>query len=177
VEWQIVARQVAARTCRKPTRKDWTSDAPHVFRHGAENAAAQRAQETRRQEQEIKEGYQRISVEAFLLDGKDLATKSAKISLSGAYLGDDNISFLFSNARSVILATKYPNLGDQPKVPLLTENATREFRKRLLECRSNPASAQVGCLITVIGRATMCRLQSGFGAEREIPCANVQDGR
>lgn len=146
-------------------------------RMAAENAAAQRAQETHKQEQEKKEGYQRISVEAFALDGKDLAAKVAKVSISGAYLGSDNSSFLFSDVRSVILATRYPNLGDQPKVPLLTDNATREFRKRLLDCRSNPASTQVGCPVIVLGRVTMCTLRSEFGAAREMPCIDAQDGR
>jgi Asp/Glu/hydantoin racemase len=143
----------------------------------AENAAAQRIQEAHKQEQEKKEGYQRISVEAFALDGKDLARKSAKVSISGVYLGSDSSSFLFSDARSVILATRYPNLGDQPKVPLLIDNATREFRKRLLDCRSNPASTQVGCPVIVLGRAAMCTLRSELGVTREMPCIDAQDGR
>lgn len=146
-------------------------------RQAAVNAAAQRVQESHKQEEEKKEGYQHVSVEAFVLDGKELAAKSAKVSMSGAYLGDDSVSFLFSDARSVILATRYPNLGDQPKVPLLIENASREFRRWLLNCRSNPATAQVGCPVTVVGRATICTLQNGFGVAREMPCAAVQDGR
>jgi hypothetical protein len=146
-------------------------------RLAAENAAAQRVQEAHKQAQETKEGYLRISVEAFALDGKDWAAKAAKVSISGAYLGSDNSSFLFRDARSVILATRYPNLGDQPKVPLLIENATREFRKRLLDCRSNPASAQVGCPVIVLGRVAMCTLRSELGVTREMPCIDAQDGR
>lgn len=169
------------------TRRQQEADEPRLLalieqqrqqcRLGAETAAAQRTQEARRQEQEIKAGYQRISVETFALDGKELAGRAAKISISGVYLGDDHTSFIFSDARAVILATRYPNLGEQPKVPLLVENASREFRKRLLGCRSNPGSAQVGCPVTVIGRATMCTLQNGLGATGEIPCTEVHDGR
>ena len=146
-------------------------------RLAAETAAVQRVQEARRQEQEHHEGYQHISVETFTLDGRELAAKAAKVSISGMYLGSDSSSFLFSDARSVILATRYPNLGDQPKVPLLIENASRDFRKRLLSCRTNPSSAQVGCPVIVLGRVTMCTLRSDFGAAREMPCIDAQDGR
>jgi hypothetical protein len=178
--WPLLLNDLATRRQQEadqPQRLAEIEQQRQQCRLAAENAAAQRAQETHKQEQEKKEGYQRISVEAFALDGRDLAAKAAKLSISGAYLGSDSISFLFSDARSVILATRYPNLGDQPKVPLLTESATRQFRNRLLECRSNPGTAQIGCPVTVIGRATMCKLQNGFGATREIPCADVQDGR
>lgn len=146
-------------------------------RLAAETAAAQRVQEARKQENERNQGYQRISVETFALDGKELAAKAAKVSISGAYLGGGNISLLFNDTRAVILATRYPNLGEQPKVPLLVDSASREFRKRLLSCRSSPGSAQVGCPITVLGRVTMCTFQNELGATRDAPCLNVEDGR
>ena len=178
--WPLLLNDLATRRqqeAEQPRRLAEIEQQRQQCRLAAENAAVQRTQETHKQEQEKKEGYQHISVEAFALDGKDLAAKAAKISISGAYLGSDGISFLFSDARSVILATRYPNLGDQPKVPLLTENASRDFRKRLLSCRTNPSAAQVGCPVVVLGRATMCTLQNELGGTRNVPCADVQDGR
>lgn len=146
-------------------------------RSAAEAAAEQRVQETRKQEIERNQGYQRISVEVFALDGKELAAKRAKASISGSYLGGENISYLFNDTRAVILATRYPNLGEQLKVPLLLDGASREFRKRLLVCRSNPGSAQIGCPVTVLGRVTICTIQNGLGASRNAPCLAVEDGR
>ncbi|MGD0332969.1 MAG: lysozyme inhibitor LprI family protein [Xanthobacteraceae bacterium] len=146
-------------------------------RRYAEAAAAQRAQAARNQERDHERGYEPISVETFVLDSKELAAKAAKVSVSGAYLGQNNIGFVYVDTRAVIMATKYPNLGEQPKVPLLTDNATREFRQRLLACQSNPAAAQVGCPMTILGEVTICTFSNGFGAERTLPCINVEDGR
>jgi len=143
----------------------------------AEATAAQRAQGARNQERDRERGYEPISVETFVLDSKELAAKAAKVSVSGAYLGQNNIGFVYVDTRAVIMATKYPNLGEQPKVPLLTDNATREFRQRLLACQSNPAAAQAGCPLTILGEVTICTFSNGLGAERTSPCINVEDGR
>ena len=104
-------------------------------RRYAEAAAAQRMQDARNQTLDQDRGYQRITVEAFVLDGKELAAKSAKVSLSGSYVGQNDNGFLFADTRAVIMATKYPNMGEQPKVPLLTDGASRNFRQRLLMCK------------------------------------------
>jgi hypothetical protein len=143
----------------------------------AQAAATQRAEESRKQVAERNQGYQRISIETFALDGKEFANKGAKVSMTGMYIGSDTISLLFSDTRAVILATRYPNLGEQPNAPLLVDNASREFRKRLLECRSNPACAQVGCPVTVLGVVTTCTLQKEIGAAHGVACLSVEDGR
>ena len=146
-------------------------------RRYAEAAAAQRMQDARNQTLDQDRGYQRITVEAFVLDGKELAAKSAKVSLSGSYVGQNDNGFLFADTRAVIMATKYPNMGEQPKVPLLTDGASRNFRQRLLMCNSNPGTAQIGCPVTVLGEVAVCTLTNAFGATREMACINVQDGR
>jgi hypothetical protein len=169
------------------TRRKQEADQPRLLatieqqrqqcRQLAEAAAVQRAQETRNQERDRTRGYQRISVETFVLDSKELAGSAAKVSVSGAYLGEGNVGFLYVDTRAVIIATKYPNLGDQPKVPLLTDGASRQFRQHLLMCQSNPGSAQIGCPATIIGKVAKCTFHNAFGETRESPCINVEDGR
>lgn len=120
-------------------------------------------------------GYQSITVETFALDGKDLAAKAAKVLLRGAYVRTGNLDLLYANTKAVMTTKSYGQ--QQPNVSLLTEDAAREFRQRLLDCRSNPATAQFGCSVTVIGHVTTCTLTNAFGARREEPCVAVADGR
>ena len=114
--WPLLLNDLAIRRqqeAEQPRRLAEIEQQRQQCRLAAENAAAQRAQETHKQEQEKKEGYQRISVETFALDGKELATKAAKLSISGMYLGSESSSFLFSDARSVILG----NQVSEPRRP------------------------------------------------------------
>jgi hypothetical protein len=143
----------------------------------AEAAARQREQQARDEEYDRTHGYRHISVETFVLDGKDLAARAAKVSLSGAYLREGNVEVLYDDSRAVILATHSGNAGHQPKVALLTDDASREFRQLLLRCQSNAGSAQVGCSVTALGHATMCTLSNVFGAARRLPCVAVEAGR
>jgi hypothetical protein len=150
----------------------------------AEAAVARQAQEARAREQEARDqkreqarGYRRISFETFLLDGKDLATRTAKVSLNGAYTREGNVDVLYPDMRVLIIAHNYQSAGNQQRIPLLIDDASRDFRQRLLMCRSNPASAQIGCPFTVLGQVTICTLSNGLGAERTSPCISVEDGR
>jgi hypothetical protein len=123
-------------------------------------------------------GYQRISLETFLLDGKDLAARAAKVSLQGAYLQEGNIGMFFTNQVAIMKVTQAPQIGrNEPRVPLLTDDATRESRQYLLRCRSNPAAAQVGCPITILGHATMCTATGPLGVGQELPCVAVDEAR
>jgi hypothetical protein len=136
---------------------------------------AQKAEVRRQQaEQDEAKGYESISGETFVLDGKDLAAKAAKVSLSGVYIREGNLDVLYADARAVMMA--HQGLR-QPSVPLLTDDASREFREHLLTCQSNPASAQMGCPVAVLGRVTTCTLSNAFGAARAEPCVAVEDGR
>jgi hypothetical protein len=51
-------------------------------------------------------GYQRISVETFVLDGADLAAKAAKLSLNGAFVREGNLAVLYADARSAMMASQ-----------------------------------------------------------------------
>jgi hypothetical protein len=119
-------------------------------------------------------GYQKTSVETFVLDGRDLAARGSKVSLAGNYLREGNLEVLYADTRAVLMRT---HGVPQPNVPLLTDDASREFRQHLLRCQSNPGSAQMGCPVTVLGRATMCTLSNAFGGMRESPCVAVDEGQ
>lgn len=133
---------------------------------------ARAEQEQRRREETLAASdYQNISVEQFVLDGKDLAVAAAKVALGGVYLREGNLDVLYANVRSVMLARGGPN---QPKVMLLTDDASRQFRQHLLTCQSNPAGAQMGCSVAFLGHATTCKLSNAFGGTRESPCVAVE---
>jgi hypothetical protein len=148
-------------------------------RRSAGIAAAQRAQQARNEEIDQDRGYRRITVDAFELDGKDLAARSAKVSLTGAIMMDGNVTVLFASGQAAIMATRYANVAGQhyATVPLLIDDASRSFRKHLLSCQSQPASSYFGCPVTVLGYATTCTLSNEFGAKRQLPCLDVEDGR
>jgi len=120
--------------------------------------------------------HQSISLETFLLDGKDLAARSAKVSLQGFYLPQGDAGLFFANQTALIMAAGYPEGANTPRLPLLTEDATRDFRQYLLACRSNPASAQIGCPVSIVGYATMCVASGPFSDRRQLPCVSVEDG-
>jgi hypothetical protein len=115
-----------------------------------------------------------ITVETFVLDGRDLATIEREVTLTGVYLREGNFDDLYTDTRAVMMATQQGL--QQPHVSLLTENATREFRKYLLTCQSDPARVRFGCPMTILGRATTCTLTTAFGTTREQPCVDVEDG-
>jgi hypothetical protein len=119
--------------------------------------------------------YQPISVETFVLDGRDLASKATKVSLGGVYIRQGNLDVLYANVQAAMIANSRGL--HQPNVPLLTDDASREFRQHLLMCQSNPASAEMGCSVTVLGRVITCKLSNAYGATREEPCVAVEDGR
>jgi hypothetical protein len=150
-----------------------------AVRRAQEQLELQRA-EARRQQSDLEDraragGYQSISVEAFVLDGKDLATSAAKVSLRGVYIRQGNLDVLYANVQAAMIANSRGL--HQPNVPLLTDHASREFRLHLLKCQSNPASAEMGCPVTVLGRVITCKLSNAYGATREEPCVAVEDGR
>lgn len=132
------------------------------------------AQQAEQAERDRARGYESITVETFVLDGRDLASKAAKVSLSAVYVREGKLEVLYADTRAVMMAQERLY---QPNVPLLTDDASRDFRQYLLRCQSNPGSAQMGCPVTVLGRATMCTLSNAFGGTRAQPCVTVEDGR
>jgi len=63
------------------------------------------------------------------------------------------------------------------ELPLLTEDATREFRQILLRCKARPGSNQIGCPAVITGHASQCSLTGPLGSTRSLPCIVVENGR
>jgi hypothetical protein len=144
----------------------------------AKAAAFSRIKEAQNQSNDAALGYHRISIEDFTLDATDLAKQGRKLSLQGAYLLSENLELLFANSIAIMTTKEYASIGrNEPAVPLLTETAARPFRQFLLRCQTNPASAQVGCMVAITGIATTCKLTTPLGLERELPCVQVDNGR
>jgi hypothetical protein len=122
--------------------------------------------------------YKKIDVKTFILDGSRLSTSRAPLLFSGFTIpSDGNVSLLFTDINSVIMYINYPSMeGQSLHIPMLTDNATRAFREYLMQCRTNISSAQLGCPITVTGRASICELQNSLGVQRDIPCIIAEDG-
>ena len=76
-----------------------------------------------RQNAELARGYSPITVQDFVLDGKELAVREAKRSLTGVYLPVGSLGLLF---QSTVDAIQFSNGQNQnsPTVHLVTENAS-----------------------------------------------------
>jgi hypothetical protein len=121
--------------------------------------------------------YQSVSVRDFAVDGPKLAAENAKVSLTGSYILQGNLGRLYADMQAVIMTRYHPDAGTQPNVPLLTDDASRRLRQRLLSCQTDPSAAKVGCTVKIRGQATMCPLTNALGATHEAPCVNVEDGK
>jgi len=120
--------------------------------------------------------YKFISVHQFAVDGPSLVSARTKVKLSGFYIRQGNVALLYADTQAVIMARFHPEVGTQPSVPLLIDHASHSVRENMVNCDSNPSSGQVGCQLTIRGSATMCSLNNSFGASRDTPCVNVEDG-
>jgi hypothetical protein len=140
-------------------------------------AAASRAQELIDQKSDTARGYRPITFEAFALDGKILADGRAKISIKGAYLPDGILEWLFATQVDAIQAKTTADGRNISRIPLLTENATRDFRQLLLRCRSTPGSDQMGCPTVITGHVSICSITGALGSNRNVPCIIVENGR
>jgi hypothetical protein len=121
--------------------------------------------------------YRSVSVRDFAAEGSELAAENAKVTLSGSYILQDKRGMLYADTQAIVLTRYHPEAGTQPTVPLLTDDASRQLRQRLLSCQTDLSAAQVGCKIRILGRATMCTLSDTSGAARQAPCVNVEDGK
>jgi len=121
--------------------------------------------------------YQSLSVQDFAADGVKLAAAGAKVSMSGAYILQGNRGMLYADVQAIIKMRYVPKAGIEPKVPLLTNDASERFRRRVLACQTDPSASEVGCAVNIRGRATLCTVTVASGDTREAPCVNVEDGK
>ena len=91
---------------------------------------------------------------------------------------DGDVGWLLATQVDVVRARADPATARNVlRIPLLTDDANREFRQYLLECRANPGTVQIGCPIVVSGHASMCHASNALGANLELPCIAVETGR
>jgi uncharacterized protein (TIGR02246 family) len=121
--------------------------------------------------------YQLLSVEDFATDGVKLAGAGAKVSMPGAYILQGNREMLYADVQAIIRMRYAPKAGIQPTVPLLTHDASDQFRRRVLACQTDPSASKVGCTVKIRGIATLCTVTIASGDTREVPCINVEDGK
>jgi hypothetical protein len=140
-------------------------------------ATARRSQEVVDQRADAARGYKLISFETFALDAKSMAAAQAKVFMRGSYVPDGNMEWLFPGQVEAIQARNSPLGSNIARIPLLTEDASRDYRKALLRCKSTPGADQMGCLTTVTGHVSVCSMTSGLGVSREVPCIVVENGR
>ena len=141
-------------------------------------AATRRAQEVIDQKSDAAKGYKQISFETFALDGKSLAATQARVSMKGSYLPDGNFEWLFPGQVEALHARSNPGQGRNiPKIPLVTEDASRDFRKTLLKCKTTPGADQMGCLTVITGHVSQCTVTGPLASGTSLPCIVVENGR
>jgi hypothetical protein len=121
---------------------------------------------------ERSQGYVRISFETFQLDGRELASSNAKISISGIYMKLGEVEILLASEGQAILAHQTHNIDQS--IGLITENANRGTRKYFLECQN--ANVMRACPFVAVGHAGQCTKTNLLGS-KEIPCLILEGGR
>lgn len=118
-----------------------------------------------------KQGYQAMAFDDFKLDGKKLAGSNAKILMQGFYKKFGDVETLQPSGLAVAIVRER---GNDNGIPLLTDDASRNVRKYLLQC-GDDMRAPLGCQLTVIGHASMCTMTNLVGS-KNVPCLVVEDG-
>ncbi len=79
---------------------------------------------------ELAQGYRRITFEDFQLDGKKLTRDQERVSIRGVYKKLGQIEYLFSSQSALMVAVQKLETNDA--IPILTDDAVRDFRQVLL---------------------------------------------
>jgi hypothetical protein len=108
-------------------------------------------------------GYRVYSPIDLALDWQDLAKNKTKIALHGIY-GSDSGHLVDS------LGLDNPT-KEQPIIRLDADNANRDSRKLLLECREHNQT----CRIAVGGTIVQCARNAGALDEEPLPCLKVDE--
>jgi hypothetical protein len=107
-------------------------------------------------------GYSLISPTDLELDWRELRTASAKIAIRGIYADADDVEGL-------VVSNK-----DHLVIRLYSEDASRDTRKAMLECR-NSDFAITKCRMIIGGNVVTCIRNKGKINEKELPCLHVQE--
>lgn len=120
--------------------------------------------------------YRQLTFRDFIVDGIELARKSAQVELTALYTRQGQEAVLYENENAYIMDHAGPAPGSEPTIPLLTDDASHAFREMLYSCDSQRSYGRFGCQLMVRGVATMCILTNGFGVKTDSPCIEVKDG-
>ena len=150
------------------------AEAANWWRKAADqgNADAQKRLATEAVRIELDREYKRTTIEDFILDGKELAAASAKVSINGVYAKWGENEFIFPSVAAVFTAKE--TFSMDAGIGVLSNEATRSARKYLLDCVTNGA-AQFGCPVTVFARASTCT-RTRFGDSKDVACLIIVDG-
>ena len=131
------------------------------------NERNRRVAEQQRQieERDSKLGFKQVSFQEFQLDARTMMGE--KLSITGVFRRAGYVDVLYADMMGAY------DRGNAVAIPLLTENAARDFRQRLLTCRSEYQN----CQVTVLGRVTRCTMTTMLGVTREEYCIEAIDGR
>ena len=143
----------------------------------AQQAEAQRQYDLTVAEQRAndeKKGFKPITFDDFLLDGKALAARNTKLSISGFYVRLGEVEFLMPSMNAIAMSRN--EITADRGIALLTEDAPRNVRQNFLNCRNNIVTAQIGCQMTVLGHATMCE-KTTLLETSNAPCLIVDEVR
>lgn len=114
-------------------------------------------------EQKLKDGgYKMESPIDFELDWRDLRASAQKVAVQGSYMESDDVEGL-------VISNK-----DLPLIRLYTDDASRDARKLMLECRLGNYIAP-SCKLIVAARVVTCVRNKNKTNEKEIPCLQVED--
>jgi hypothetical protein len=108
-------------------------------------------------------GFELVGAVDLTLDWKSYMTKGTKIALDGTYVEDSDLE---------VLST--PDNKDHPKIRIYTDDASRDARKLMLECRNSDFKFS-SCQMIVGGTVKNCIRNQGKLNEKEVPCLRVQE--
>lgn len=140
----------------------------------AQQEAAQKEAEAERELRataEAKRGYKQVSFEIFQLDGKDFAKVRQKVAIDGGYVRIGQIDFIMPTPVATMMAQK--GRGTDQGIIILSDRAPRSVRARLIGCRGDYVTAQVGCPLHILGHAAMCDHVT-FARDLSEPCIDIE---
>lgn len=143
------------------------SQAVTWYRKAADQGSSDAQKNLRTLEDEAR-GYKQISFTDFQLDAKKMKL-GRKLSITGFYKVTDEIETLAETS----VAAMMPNTH---RLFLLTEDAPRVTRKKLLEAR-NGICGYYGCPLTVLGHVSKCEVTWFGNRVKSTTCLSVDDIR
>lgn len=107
-------------------------------------------------------GFQLLSPVDINLDWKSFMTSNTKVAIRGTYIQAHDSEWLST-----------PDNKDQPTIRLYTNDASRDARKLMLECRNSDFKYSL-CEMIVGATIRNCVRNKGELNEKQVPCLDVQ---